>query len=464
MGFLKSFFREVKYYPSAIVGVLVIVALLILSLYAVIKIPYSEAIELWRGTGETWYHNPKTAPPAWINYFRSRKLPTTIVLDSRKGGPDIERSEKPLGKGKQIDLTFTFDYQADDFPSDLVMYFYVTGNGKQPFATGEWTTPDGRTVRLGNFAVSHKYSFRFTQEKDLSRRLKRMLKRELPVEVGLFVDPAALPKDREAQVDIKTLPPLKGKYTVHVTVTTFDPETDVQAELIVYGKVYGLAGTDHLRRDLMVGLLWGTPVAIAFGLISSLVIGLATMIIAAVGVWYGGVVDETIQRITEINLVLPFLPILIMVGIFISRSLLTIMLVTIALSIFGSGIKSYRAMFLQLRESPYIEAARAYGAGDGRIIFLYLIPRILPMLIPGFISAIPSFVFLEASLAVLGIGDPVLPTWGKIIQDAQANAALYKGLYYWILEPSVLLIVTGLGFSLLGFALDRIFNPRLRQE
>ena len=407
---------------------------------------------------------PEDGPSGVDQFFPFPKIPTTIVLDSRKGGTGIERSEKPLGKGKQIDLTFTFDYQADDFPGDLVMYFYLMGNGKQPFVTGEWTTPDGRTVRLGNFAVSDQYSFRFTQEKDISHRLKRMLKRELPVEVGLFVDPATLPKDREAPVNIKDLSPLKGKYTVHLTMTTFDPATDVQAELIVYGKVYGLAGTDHLRRDLMVGLLWGTPVAIAFGLISSLVIGLATMIIAAIGVWYGGVVDETIQRITEINLVLPFLPILIMVGIFVSRSLLTIMLVTIALSIFGSGIKSYRAMFLQLRESPYIEAAQAYGAGDGRIIFLYLIPRILPMLIPGFISAIPSFVFLEASLAVLGIGDPVLPTWGKIIQDAQANGALYKGLYYWILEPSVLLIVTGLGFSLLGFALDRIFNPRLRQE
>ena len=298
----------------------------------------------------------------------------------------------------------------------------------------------------------------------MARRLKRLLKREIPAEVGLFVDPASLPEDKEAPLLLDTLVLLKGTYTVHLSAITFDPQTDVQAELIVYGKVYGLAGTDHLRRDLMVGLLWGTPVAIAFGLISSLVIGLSTMIIAAIGVWYGGVVDETIQRLTEINMVLPFLPILIMVGIFVSRSLLTIMLVTIALSIFGSGIKSYRAMFLQLRESPYIEAARAYGASDARIIFLYLIPRILPMLIPGFISAIPSFVFLEASLAVLGIGDPVLPTWGKIIQDAQSNAALYKGLYYWILEPSVLLMITGLGFSLLGFALDRIFNPRLRQE
>jgi peptide/nickel transport system permease protein len=75
---------------------------------------------------------------------------------------------------------------------------------------------------------------------------------------------------------------------------------------------------------------------------------------------------------------------------------------------------------------------------------------------------VPAFVFLEASLAVLGLGDPVLPTWGKIIQDANDNGALYRGYYYWILEPAVLLMITGLGFAMLGFALDRIFNPKLR--
>ncbi len=463
MGFLKSFFREIKYYPSAIVGLLIILFLIVLSIYAVIAIPYSKAIVLWRGSSDIWYRNPKNAPPAWVNYFRTKKLPETIDLDSRQEGV-VERTEKPLSNGKQIELTYTFDYQADEFPDDLVLYFFPTYQEKQPFVTGEWYTPDGRKIRLGNFAINQGYTFRFTQDKDLARRLKRVLKRELPAEVGLFVDPASLPEDPEAQVENKDLRPLKGKYTVHLTITTFEKNDDVDAELLVYGKVYGIAGTDHLRRDLKVGLLWGAPVAMAFGLISALVIGISTMVIAAIGVWYGGIVDDLIQRLTEINMVLPFLPILIMVGIFISRSLWTIMLVTIALSIFGSGIKSYRAMFLQLRASPYIEAAQAYGASNARIIFLYLIPRILPMLIPGFISAIPSFVFLEASLAVLGIGDPVLPTWGKIIQDAQANSALYKGYYYWILEPSALLMVTGLGFALLGFALDRIFNPRLRQE
>jgi peptide/nickel transport system permease protein len=160
--------------------------------------------------------------------------------------------------------------------------------------------------------------------------------------------------------------------------------------------------------------------------------------------------------------VLPFLSILIMVGTFYSRSIWVILGVTVLLSIFTAQIKSYRAIFMQVKESPYIEAARAYGASDRRIIFQYMIPRMIPLLIPGLVSAVPAYVFLEASLAVLGLGDPVLPTWGKVINDAEMNGALYKGYYYWIVEPAVLLMITGFGFAMLGFALDRVFNPRLR--
>jgi len=151
-----------------------------------------------------------------------------------------------------------------------------------------------------------------------------------------------------------------------------------------------------------------------------------------------------------------------MIGTFYSHSLVVILGVTILLNIFTGSIKSYRAIFVQVRESMYIEAARAYGASDARIIFQYLIPRMIPLLIPGLVLTVPSFVFLESTLAVLGLGDPVLPTWGKIIDDAFTNGALYKGYYYWIMEPAVLLMITGLGFAMLGFALDRIFNPRLR--
>jgi len=152
-----------------------------------------------------------------------------------------------------------------------------------------------------------------------------------------------------------------------------------------------------------------------------------------------------------------------MVGTFYSRSIWLMLGVTILLSIFGGSIITYRSIFLQTKEASYIEAARAYGASSWRIIFSYLIPRMVPLLIPALVSSVPSFVFLEASLAVLGLGDPVLPTWGKIIDDAWADGALYQARYYWVLEPAVLLMITGLGFAMLGFALDRIFNPRLRE-
>jgi peptide/nickel transport system permease protein len=243
---------------------------------------------------------------------------------------------------------------------------------------------------------------------------------------------------------------------------TFEKDSNLDVEFVFHGQSYGLAGTDHQRRDIMVALLWGAPIALSFGLLAAVSTSVLSMAIAAIGSWYGGWLDELIQRITEVNLVLPFLAILIMVGTFYSRSIWVLLGVTIALSIFTGAVKSYRAAFLQVKESTYIEAAKAYGASNLRIIFRYLVPRMVPLLIPTLVSAVPSYVFLEASLALLGLGDPVLPTWGKVINDAYTNGALYQGFYYWILEPAVLLMITGLGFAMLGFALDRIFNPRLR--
>jgi peptide/nickel transport system permease protein len=118
-------------------------------------------------------------------------------------------------------------------------------------------------------------------------------------------------------------------------------------------------------------------------------------------------------------------------------------------------------MFLQVKASGYIEAARVYGASSWRIIFLYLVPRIMPVLVPQLVIMIPGYVFLEATLAFLGVSDVYLPTWGKVINDA-LTCNVFEGHYYWVLEPVALLLLTGLAFALVGFALDRILNPRLR--
>jgi len=270
---------------------------------------------------------------------------------------------------------------------------------------------------------------------------------------------------KEGTTDSKTIKPqvLKGKYQLVIEGLTFEAGSTLDAKLVIYGQTYGVAGTDHKRRDLMIALLWGTPIALAFGFLAAVGSTLITFSIAAIGTYFGGWLDAGIQRLTEINSVLPTLPILILIGTFYTRNIWVILGVVIALGIFSLSIKSYRSMFLQVREMPYIEAASTYGASKLRIVFQYMMPKIAPVLIPTFVTQIPSFVFLEASLAVLGLGDPVIPTWGKILNDAYANGALYKGYYYWVIEPAVLLMITGLGFAVIGFALDRIFNPRLRE-
>lgn len=444
MKTLKDFIRQLLYYPSAVIGMSVVFLLIALAIYAMIKIPYSKAIRLWRGGEDVWYQNPKFAAPAWINFFSSKKYSESFVVNTNDGSFSSEFTPRAEDTGTLL-ASHTIDFNYDTYPQDMILYFTAAFAEKQPFISLEWLTPDGRTVRIANLAIAKQQTYRFAQDEKLKVRLKTD-----DIIAALFSDPA-------------TGSLIKGPYQLLITGTTFEPDSKIDVEFVFHGQVYGLAGTDQARRDLVVPLLWGAPIALMFGLIASLGSSVLTMVIAAIGAWYAGWVDALIQRITEINLVLPFLSILVMIGTFYSRSIWVILGATIMLSIFTGAIKSFRSIFLQVKESMYIEAARAYGASSLRIVFIYLIPRMIPLLIPGLVSAVPAFVFLEASLAVLGLGDPVLPTWGKMIDDANRNGALYRGYYYWILEPTVLLMFTGLGFAMLGFALDRIFNPKLRE-
>lgn len=436
--------RELRRYPSAIAGLGIIIGLMLLALYAVIAMPYAEAVRLWRGGEAIWQETPRNAMPAWINALPGRDLPRTIVVDSADNPAykDIEVS----GEITTVSISLPFRHTSQGFPKEVTVFFRANFDERRPYLNITWLRPDGSVVRLGERSVSAVDTYRLSLDDAIRRRLGGTA-----AEIGLF----------GGSETVRTA--TTGEYRLQVAGTFFEPDADLDARLVVYGQVHGIAGTDHRRRDISVALLWGTPLALAFGLLAAVGSTMTTMVIAAIGAWFGRWVDALIQRITEVNLILPVLPILIMIGTLYSRSIWLMLGAIIALSIFSGGIKVYRAMFIQVREAPYIEAARAYGASPARIVLLYMIPRVIPVLVPQFVVLIPSFVFLEATLAVLGLGDPILPTWGKVLNDAFSQGALLKGYFYWVLAPSLLLILTGLGFAMVGFALDRIFNPRLRQ-
>jgi peptide/nickel transport system permease protein len=448
---LIGFFRELTRYRSAVLGILIIGGLIALALYTVVALPYHEAIRLWRGGEEIWGDYPRNALPQWVTIFTGNSLPRSIILDSRQEGSVYKESKEVSGEMRTADIIMPFEYTSTGFPSEINLFLAGKSTAKKPQATMFWQTPDGRQIPLGDTTVGTVERFAISIDQRLIRRLNG-----LSPEVGLFADPAT------GSSGAKPVP-LQGRYQLVIEGLTFEEDSTLEARLVVYGQVYGLAGTDHRRRDITVALLWGTPIALAFGFLAAVGSTLTTFTIAAIGSWFGGWLDALIQRITEINAVLPTLPILILIGTFYTRNIWVILGVVIALGIFSLGIKNYRSMFLQVREMPYIEAAHAYGASNLRIVFQYMMPKIAPVLIPSFVTLIPTFVFLEASLSVLGLGDPVLPTWGKVVNDAYTNGALYKGYYYWVLEPAFLLMLAGLGFAVVGFALDRIFNPRLRE-
>lgn len=437
--------KQLSQYPSAVLGMFFILMLVGLAIYAMATMPLSQAIDLWRGTGDTWQYTPRNAAPAWLNLFPGINKPVTMDFDTRKL-PESRTVEEVAPGMWEVRVSFPFDFTYDDFPTEVNVFTTVSNTTARPFLSMKWITPDGREIPLVDANLRSSESFRLDQDSRLTRRLGGQ-----PARIGLFADPNS-----------DKLVPLKGRYELVAEAVLFDADAELDVRLVVYGQLHGLAGTDHRRRDLTIALLWGTPIALAMGLMGAIGATVTTMAIAAIGTWFGGWVDNLIQRITEINMMLPAFPLLIMVGTLVDRSLLLLTAIWVALGIFSGSIKSYRAMFLQVKESPYIEAAKAYGASNMRIILQYMMPRILPVLVPTFVNLVPSFVFFEATISVLGLGDPLLPTWGKVLSEAEAQGALHNGYYYWVLAPSLLLVFSGMGFALLGFALDRVFNPRLR--
>lgn len=439
--------RELRRYPSAILGLFIIGFLIGLAIYTVIAIPYSRAIDLWRAGPGTWDENPRNAWPVWLDFFTPKKLPRTIIVDL--GNAEVR--EEGGGDRKKVELVLPVEFAYDDFPSELVLYLQAVGvaPGTRVRYSAVWENPLGQRVEL---AVNR--SMRGGENYFISQDPKIMAALGAPGQYALF-------SDVNLRVPAAQRTVLQGTYRLHLQAE-LPWEAKFEGKLIVYGRIHGLAGTDHLRRDLTVALMWGAPVALAFGLLAALGSVLTTFVLAGIGTWFGGWVDGLFQRLTEINMILPMLPILIMIGQFYSRSLWLMLGVVIALSIFTGGMKTYRAMFLQAKEASYIEAARAYGARNFRLIFRYLLPKMIPVILPTLIMVIPGYVFLEAALSVIGLGDPLLPTWGKIISDARNADALYKGYYYWVIEPAIFLMLTGFGFAMVGYALDRVFNPRLR--
>src|SRR5688572_5804543 len=169
---LRASFQKILYYPSAIAGVMVILLLVVVSIYTMVTIPYSEAISLWRGGEDAWYQNPKFAPPAWINLFSSKKYSESFAVSTADA--EMQKTVTPSAGGvSTVDMAYEFDFSSDVYPQDMLIYFKSKFKEKQPFVSIELITPDDRTIRIANLAiVGNEYTYRFSQDEKLRTKLR----------------------------------------------------------------------------------------------------------------------------------------------------------------------------------------------------------------------------------------------------------------------------------------------------
>lgn len=474
--------KTLIHYKSFLIGIVILLIFIGLTVYAYATWPYEEAIKIWNNPA-SWEEYPKTAPPQWITLFTGvKEIPGTLIIESQD--PRItNRTFDEKTKLERVETVFEFDY--DVFPQDVAICFIprrTTMEGNETIRDIGvhrliWSKPNGVniTIRVGRIPYVEKYCLRLKpalEESPVIKGYRDAIRREFNLsvaEVNALIDKFNLTykdvlfTDDQALIENETITPLKGTYKITYIYEVKGIDS-LELRLVVLGTVYGIFGTDRLGRDLLMGVAWGTPYALTLGLMASLISTLLVMLIAAFAAWYRSVIDITISRVNEIFMVLPFLPTIMMIMLLYGFTIWTLLGVVILFSVLGSGaVKSQRALFLQIREMPYIEAARAYGASNIRIVFMYMVPKVIPMLIPSIITSVPSFVFLEAALAVLGVSDPLAITWGKILDEAYKYAALLGGAYHWIFAPALVLFLLAVAFASIGFTLDRVLNPRLRQ-
>jgi peptide/nickel transport system permease protein len=276
--------------------------------------------------------------------------------------------------------------------------------------------------------------------------------------------------------------PLPGRYLITVSAVYDAREVGVdisgltsppidQVRVVIKGTAYGLVGTDDLGRDLAQLLLYGFPIALGIGAFSAFVTTIIGLLLGVISGYYGGVVDEVIQRTADIIGNIPWLPVLIMMA-YIAQQLFagyppavkaTAILMTIMgvliLTGWGGLAITVRAMTLSIKEEPYVEAALALGASKWRIIVKHILPQVGIYAVASLVSGVPGAILTEAGLSVLGIRHG-WPTWGAVLSRAR-DLGRYD-VWWWILPPGILLSTTSLTFIALGLAIEKIVEPRLR--
>jgi peptide/nickel transport system permease protein len=456
----STLLREFRHSKTGIAGIIILVFLISMTLYAVSSVPL-ESFRQWNNP-DYWIDYPKDAAPAWTNIgIFGQRIPEHIILTSQKASV-FSTNENGI---RSVTYTYFINFNYDSYPTDFMVPYAAKYGQVPPVLQIDIVRPDGNEFIIYNSALPPSQSEGSAQTEFSTRIFSTdsLIIQNLRAYKNIFsyVQDESVPQVMMfSQTGEEKV--LKGNYEVKEKFYLFGSSDSVEKSgLILGGKVYGLMGTDELRRDLAIGILWGAPVALFIGLTVSLASVLIGLIYGIVAGYKGKRTDEGLMRINDLFYSLPALPILVILSVLIGRS---IFLIAAFLVIFGwvGTAKISRSLALQLKNFQYIEAAKLMGQPDIKIIFKHIIPQLLPLTLASIAIAVPSAILAEAALSFLGLGDPSIPTWGQILHQANSAQAAARGLWWWIIPPGLMIALTGLAFALIGNAIESIINIKGR--
>ncbi|UEC43368.1 MAG: Binding-protein-dependent transport systems inner membrane component [Methanothrix sp.] len=221
-------------------------------------------------------------------------------------------------------------------------------------------------------------------------------------------------------------------------------------------------GTNDARQDIWTQLLYGarTSLSVAFGV--ALLSGFISVLIGGTAAIFGGLYDRFWMRVVDATIAIPDVIVIILVAAYLRPNVLFMILLLSALS-WPGGARVIRAQTLTLKERMHVSAARTFGAGPSHLLLRHLIPDLGPILVATMIQDARRAVFMEAGLSFLGISDPSVMSWGKMMQYARVFTYL-EVWKWWLLPTGIALSITLIGLSFIGFALESALDPRLRDR
>jgi peptide/nickel transport system permease protein len=220
-------------------------------------------------------------------------------------------------------------------------------------------------------------------------------------------------------------------------------------------------GTDENGRSIVTLLIWGSRISLFVGLFATVISMFLGTLIGLTSGFFDGWPAAILFRVTEWFLVIPYLPLALVLATVLGPSLVTISLV-IGLVSWPSTALLIRAQTLSIRERPYLERARVLGAGSWHQMGRHVLPNVTPMIFANTTLTVAAAILTETTLSFLGLGDPTRISWGSMLEAAFDVGAMTTGAWWYIVPPGVCVVVVVLAFTLVGQALEEVFNPRLR--